>query len=489
MLVNARERSEVRIALIEDGKLEFYFVERAGKPTLVGNIYKGVVTDVRPALQAVFVDIGLEKRGFLHISEIMSPRGYRGPRLVQNLTRSGNPIMVQVIRDEFGEKGPSLTTDLSLPGRFLVLTPNSPRIVTAKRLPETKSTEMLKRIIHERVRNEVGVILRTASESTSSVDVTNDLDYLLRVWRTVEGRASSVAPPALMYEETDFVLRVVREFFDEHVEEIIVDDDFTCRRLIDFFDFVMPRYKSRVRQYSSTTPLFHKYGIESQVQGLARNQVSLPSGGNLVIEKTEAMTTIDVNSERFVRVRDPEELALRTNLEAGREIMRQLRLRDIGGIIAIDFISMKRPQNKKRIDDLLHEESKKDRNQMTILPMSEFGTTEIARQKVKPSVEVMAQEPCPACEGTGKQRDVLSLELEILRMIKSTSEDEQIHAIEIQAQPQVIDRMEARSAELKEFEQKYRKKLQMVRNPNVPSGRAELGFYNEGGERIMDVLR
>jgi ribonuclease E len=489
MLINARERSEVRIALVEGEKLEFYFVERAGKPTLVGNIYKGVVTDVRPALQASFVDIGMEKRGFLHVSEVMTPRGYRGPRLVQNMLRSGEPLVVQVIRDEFGEKGPSLTTDVSIPGRFLVLTPNSPKIVAAKRIVETKSLEMLKRIIRERVQNEVGVILRTASETTSPVDVTNDLDYLLRVWRTVEARANTVQPPALLYEETDFVLRIVREFFDEHIEEVIVDDEFTYRRLIDFFDFVMPRYKSRVRHYASTAPLFYKYGVEAQVQGLSRKQVPLSLGGNIVIEKTEAMTTIDVNSERFVRVRDPEELALRTNLEAAREIMRQLRLRDIGGIIVIDFISLKRPQNNRRIEEVMRDESKKDRNQMTILPMSEFGTMEIARQKVKPSVEVMAQEPCPSCEGTGRQRDALSLELEILRMIKSSSEDPQVNMIEIQAQPGVIERMETRNAELKDFEEKYKKKIQMVRNTSVPSGRAELAFYNEAGERIMDVLR
>jgi ribonuclease E len=394
-----------------------------------------------------------------------------------------------VIRDEFGEKGPSLTTDLSIPGRFLVLTPNSPKIVAAKRIPETKSLEMLKRIIRERVQNTFGVILRTASETTSPVDVTNDLEYLMRVWRTVEARANTVQPPALLYEETDFVLRIVREFFDEHVEEVIVDDEFTYRRVVDFFDFVMPRYKSRVRHYGSTTPLFYKYGVEAQVQGLSRKQVPLSLGGNIVIEKTEAMTTIDVNSERFVRVRDPEELALRTNIEAAREVMRQLRLRDIGGIIVIDFISMKRPQSKRRIEEILHEESRKDRNQMTILQMNEFGTIEVARQKVKPSVEVTAQEPCPACEGTGRQRDAISLELEIIRMIKSTSEDPQVNAIEVQAQPQVIDRLETRASELQEFEAKYTKKIQMIRNKDVPSGRAELAFYNEAGERIMDVMR
>jgi len=493
MLINAREGSEVRIAILEkdrDGvdRLEHYFVERAGKATLVGNIYKGEVTDVRGALQAAFVDVGLVKRGFLHVSEVKTERRPPEQRQIQRLVRQGQSVLVQVIRDEFGEKGPSLTTNLSIAGRFLVLMPRSSQVIIAKRLLGSRPMAQLARQLQDAA-PDMGMIVRTNAESVSPLDVFRDLEVLRQVWDEVLKRSRETHGVGIVYEEPDFSLRTIREYFDERIEEIVVDHEPTYRNVVGFFEKVMPRYKDRVRQYTSSSPLFHRYGVEAQVQLLGQKEVSLKSGGNIVIEKTEGMTCIDVNSERFVRVRDPEELALRTNIEACPEVMRQLRTRDVGGIVVIDFISMRMESNRRRIEDDLRRESRRDRNQMTILPMSEFGTIEIARQKVRPSVEIMVNEPCPACGGSGRRKDAQSIELEIIRMIRSQAEMPDVAWIEVQAHPDVTRRLEDRHEEFAELEAKHGKRVELVPNERVPMGSAELAFYNEAGERIMDVMK
>lgn len=493
MLINAREGSEARIAVVEpdesgDLRMEHYFAERVGKATLVGNIYKGEVTDVRAALQAAFVDIGLVKRGFLHVSEVKTDRRPPDQRKIDRLVRQGQSILVQVIRDEFGEKGPSLTTDLSIPGRFLVLMPRGRRVILAKRLHGNRQMMGLARQLEERA-PDTGLIIRTNAEQASPIDVFHDLDYLTALWQEVLRTSRETRGVGMIHEELDFVLRTIREYFDDRIGEIVVDDPGTADRITDFFEKTMPRYKDRIRLYSATTPLFHRYGVEAQVHQLSQKYVPLRSGGNIVIEKTEGMTCFDVNSERFTRVRDPEELAVRTNLEACREVMRQLRLRDIGGIIVVDFISMRNPRSRRRVEEALRREARKDRNQMTILEMSEFGTVEIARQKVKPSVEILVSEPCPACGGTGILKDSQTIELEILRMIRSQSEDPDVAAIEVQAHPDVIERLAARKLEFEELENRFGKRVDLVPRESMPAGKAELAFYNQAGERIMDVMR
>lgn len=489
MLINARERIETRIALLQDGRLEQYYAERTGKPTLVGNIYLATVIDVRGALQAAFVDVGLPRRAFLHVTETMNPRGYRGPRRIERLVRPGETLLVQVIRDEFGEKGASVTTDLAIPGRFLVLKPLGSGAAVARRIAGSRSLDMVKKMIRERIRNERGgVILRTASGTAPPGDVMNDLDYLLRVWQTVERRGRSERPPALLYEETDFVLRCLRENFHDAVSEVVVDDELTFRRVVDFFNFVMPRFKDRVRQYSEAVPLFHKYGVEAQVHALSQPIVPLASGGNIVIERTEGLTAIDVNSERFTKGRNPEEIGLKTNLEAVLEIQRQIRLRDIGGIIVVDFISLKRPENIRRVEQAMREEAKKDRKTLTVLPMSELGIMEMAREKTRPSVEVLSQQVCPACEGTGRLRDPESLGLELSRLVRAYGEDPEVRAIEIQAPDGVVDWLEKRAQEFRDFERRTGKRVQWFRSSTLPPGRAEFAAFNEAGDRIADRI-
>lgn len=504
MLVNAVEREETRIAVVEGGRLEDYHVERASHETLVGNIYKGIVESVHPGLQAAFVDLGLGKNAFLHVSETIGPgeepyhRPHRGarprkaPRLIQNLIRPGQGVLVQVIRDPFGEKGPSVSMEVSLPGRFLVLMPLSPRVGISRKIASPTQRARLKAAIAELVQESkagVGFIVRTSSADTPVEDLRVDFDYLLRLWRAVEGRARSSPGPAALYQETELVLRTIRDFFSPEIERVVVDERGVFQRLCEFFEGVMPRFRDRLEYYDEAMPLFHRYGLESQIEQLNAKTVGLPSGGTIVIEPTEGMTAVDVNSGRLVREDDPEELALRTNLEAAREVLRQLRLRDLGGIIVVDFIDLRKEDHRRQLERAVREESRKDRAQMVTLPLSDFGLLQIARQKVRPSIQLVSHEPCPACGGSGFVKNVKSMALEVLRALKSMLEREDLSVVEARVSPDVAAALQENLADLQELERRHRKRIHLTPTRELPSHRVELACYNLAGEKVFDLVR
>lgn len=501
MLVNAVEKEETRIAVISEGRLDDYHIERASRETLVGNIYKGRVENVHASLQAAFVNIGLPKNAFLHVSEVQRPgeirppRRRRGPprpkRLIQNLLTVGEEILVQVIRDEFGEKGPSVTMEISLPGRFLVLTPFTPKVGISKKITDSAQRAHLRNLVKElaEAQGNVGFIVRTASTDTQPQDLKSDLDYLMRVWRVVEARVLSSKTPALLYQETDIVLRTVRDFFTKEIAQVVVDDRAVHERLVDFFETVMPRFRERLQLYEGATPLFHKHEIEKQIDQLNQKSVDLPSGGSVVLEQTEAMTSIDVNSGRLVREANPEDLALKTNLEAAREIMRQLRLRDVGGIIVVDFIDMKLEKHKRQVEQVVRDEARRDRSQMVILPMSQFCLMQIARQKIRPSVQFVSHEPCPACGGTGFVKNIASIGLEIVRALKSTLDRPDVALVEARVSGDVAGFLKSANVDVDEMEEKYKKKIRITVVRDLPSNRVEFACYNEDGERVMDFVR
>ncbi len=500
MLINAVEKEETRIAVVVDGRLEDFHVERTSRETLVGNIYKGRVENVHASLQAAFVNIGLAKNAFLHVSEThgagedkFAPRrGQPRPkRLIQNLVSAGQEVIVQVIRDEFGEKGPSVTMELGLPGRFLVLTPLTPRVGISKKIGDPAQRSELRRGILEMLGGEpeIGFIVRTSSVDTQPQDLKSDLEYLARVWRAVEQRSSSARAPATLYEETDIVLRTVRDFFTKEIEEVVVDDELVHRRLAEFFDAVMPRFRERLIRHDAPTPLFQVQGVEAQIEQLAQKSVNLASGGTIVLEQTEAMTAIDVNSGRLVRESNPEELALKTNLEAAREVLRQLRLRDIGGIIVIDFIDMKQERNKRAVGQLLHDEARRDRSQMVILPMSQFCLVQIAREKIRPSVVAMSTDPCPSCGGTGFIKNIESIGLEVMRALKGTLERGDISVVEARVSHDVSSYLKSKKEEFDAMEKTYRKRIRITPVRDLASNRIEFACYNEAGEKVVDFVR
>ncbi len=504
MLVNAVEKEETRIAVVRDGRLEDLHVERSRHETLVGNLYKGRVENVHASLQAAFVSIGLERNAFLHVSEVVGEgepayhrpqrgRAPRGPkRLIQNLLQAGQEVLVQVIRDPFGEKGPSVSMEVSLPGRFLVLTPLSTHVGVSKKITSPQQrTELrtLMRQLTQEIPSNVGFIVRTSSADTTAADLRADYEYLLRLWGAVEGRAKAARAPASLYQETELVLRTVRAFFSPEIDQVVVDDPEVHARLRDFFDHVMPRFRERLRFYDEATPLFHRYDLESQIDQLSAKTVELPSGGSIVIEPTEGMTAIDVNSGRLVRESNPEDLALKTNLEAAREIMRQLRLRDLGGIIVIDFIDVKMERHKREIEACVREESRKDRAQMVILPLSQFCLLEIARQKTRPSLQRVSSDPCPACGGTGFVKNLESVALEVIRELKSNLDRADIAVVEARVSPEVAGYLKGRMEDLQKLEEKYRKRIHLSPTRELASNRVEFSCYNTAGEKVVDFVR
>jgi len=504
MLVNAGEKEETRIAVVKDDRLEDLHVERTSHETLVGNIYKGRVENVHASLQAAFVNVGLEKNAFLHVSEVVGEgeepyhrpqRGQRarGPkRLIQNLLRAGQEALVQVIRDPFGEKGPSVSMEISLPGRFLVLTPLTNKVGVSKKITAPQQRAQLRGIMRqltEETPANVGFIVRTSSADTTAQDLRSDFDYLLRVWHAVEARAKSSPAPASLYEETDLVIRTVRDFFSPEIARVVVDDPGVHQRLRDFFDSVMPRFRDRLELYDGPTPLYHKYDVESQIEQLNSKTVNLPSGGSIVIEQTEGMTAIDVNSGRLVREANPEDLALKTNLEAALEIMRQLRLRDLGGIIVIDFIDMKMERHKRELENFVREESRKDRSQMVILPLSQFCLLQIARQKIRPSLQLVSTDACPTCGGTGFVKNMESMALEVMRALKSTLDRDDIAVVEARVSPDVAGYLKGRMEDLQKLEERYRKRIHLTPTRELASNRVEFSCYNGSGEKVVDFVR
>jgi ribonuclease E len=320
-------------------------------------------------------------------------------------------------------------------------------------------------------------------------DLKNDFEYLQRVWHAVDQRAREARAPASLYQETELVLRTVRDFFSTDIDKVIVDDPGVHQRLKDFFEHVMPRFGERLELDSGPTPLFYKHDLESQIEQLASKTVNLPSGGSIVIEPTEGMTAIDVNSGRLVREANPEDLALKTNLEAAREIMRQLRLRDLGGIIVIDFIDMKQERHKRDLESATREESRRDRSQMVILPLSQFCLLEIARQKTRPSLQVVSSDPCPACGGTGFVKNIESMALEVMRALKSTLDRDDIAVVEARVSPDVAGYLKGRLDDLKQLEERHKKRIHLSPTRELASNRVEFSCYNTSGEKVYDFVK
>ncbi|HLF93522.1 MAG TPA: Rne/Rng family ribonuclease, partial [Planctomycetota bacterium] len=448
--------------------------------------------------------IGLEKNAFLHVSETVGEgeepyhrpqRGQRprGPkRLIQNLLQAGQEVIVQVIRDPFGEKGPSVSMEVSLPGRFLVLTPLTTKVGISKKITSPQQRAQLRTIMRqltEEKPSNVGFIVRTSSADTTDQDLRADFEYLQRVWHAVEVRAKAARAPASLYQETDLVQRTVRDFFTPDISRVVVDEKGVHQRLCEFYESVMPRFRDRLEHYEGATPLFHKYEIETQIEQLNTKTVNLPSGGSIVIEQTEGMTAIDVNSGRLVREANPEDLALKTNLEAAREIMRQLRLRDLGGIIVIDFIDMRQERHKRELEGSVREESRKDRSQMVILPLSQFCLLEIARQKTRPSLQVVSHDPCPVCGGSGFVKSIESMGLEVMRALKSTLDRGDIAVVEARVSPDVAGYLKGKLDDLQQLERKHSKRIHLTPTREMASNRVEFSCYNTAGEKVVDFVR
>ncbi|MEN8170971.1 MAG: ribonuclease E [Pseudomonadota bacterium] len=437
MLFNATQPEELRLALVDGQRLYDLDIESSTHEQKKSNIYKGRITRVEPSLEAAFVEYGADRHGFLPLKEIS--RSYFDPNVkvsgrinIKEVVKEGTEVIVQVDKEERGNKGAALTTFISLAGRYLVLMPNNPRAGGVSRRIEGEDRAELRDAMSQlEIPADMGVIVRTAGVGKSTDELQWDLDYLMQVWRAIENAAAERKAPLLIYQESNVVLRAIRDYLRTDIAEIIIDDEAVYNQAKEFMENVMPQNLSKLKLYQDSVPLFTRYQIESQIESAFQRDVNLPSGGSIVIDHTEALISIDINSARATKGSDIEETALNTNLEAADEIARQLRLRDLGGLVVIDFIDMSPARNQRAVENRLRDALKMDRARVQVGRISRFGLLEMSRQRLRPSLGESSQIVCPRCSGHGTIRGIESLALSVLRIIEEDAMKDktgQIHA-------------------------------------------------------------
>lgn len=436
MLINASHPEENRVAIVVDGILSELDIEIAGQEQTKGNIYKAVVVRVETGLQAAFVDYGAEKLGFLQIGEI-HPNIYppkneskSRPRIAEILQR-GQEILVQIVKEERGNKGAALTTYLSIPGRYMVLMPDSSTKGVSRKIIEDSERKKLKRTMAELdLPEKMGYIVRTAGIGKDKEELKRDFDYLVRLYEGIVSRQDQIKAPAQLYQESNLVIRSIRDYFATDMDEVLIDTHQVYQDTRDFFALVMPELKHMVKRHRERRPIFSRYQIEEQIDGLAKNQTALSSGGSIVIDQTEALVAIDVNSGKMASESGIEATALKTNLEAASEVGRQLRLRDLGGLVVIDFIDMRDRKNVREVEQQLRNALKDDKAKVSVGRISQFGLMEMSRQRLKPALSVGSYEDCPHCKGAGRVRSAEAQAVTILRQAHTSASKGQIGQID-----------------------------------------------------------
>ncbi|MFT4247113.1 MAG: ribonuclease E, partial [Pseudomonas sp.] len=461
MLINATQAEELRVAIVDGQNLYDIDIEQPSKEQKKSNIYKGRITRLEPSLEAAFVDYGAERHGFLPLKEISRDYFQSGvdhhKAGIRELLREGQEIVVQVDKEERGNKGAALTTFISLAGRYMVLMPNSPSAGGVSRRIEGEDRAALKDALDKLdIPDDMGVIIRTAGVGRDAEELQWDLDYLLQVWRAIAEAALSKPAPFLIYQESRLIVRALRDYLRADIGEILVDTEEMYETAREFVQQVMPHTLRKLKHYKDDIPLFNRFQIESQIEAVYERNVRLPSGGSIVVDQTEALTAIDVNSSRATKGSDIEETAFHTNLEAAEEVARQLRLRDLGGLVVIDFIDMASSKHQREVENKLQNALKYDRARVQIGRISRFGLMEMSRQRLRPSLGESSQIVCPRCDGHGRMRSVESLSLSIIRVAEEHAMKENTGQVLVQAPVEIANYLlnEKRSA-LREIEQRH----------------------------------
>jgi ribonuclease G len=437
---------EQRVAVLEDDKVAEVYLERPERRSIAGNVYKGVVDNVLPGMEAAFVEIGLEKNGFLYVDEIVVPEleGRRHGKKIQDLISRGQDVLVQAVKDPMKSKGARLTTEISLPGRFVVYVPSGEGLGVSRRLDDDERIR-LRDIVKALEVKKGGVIVRTAAEGASAEDIERDLVFLQRLWKEIETRAKSAKAPALLYQEAELPLRVVRDLFTGDFEKLVVDDERTQKRIVGYLKKTSPHMAERVFRHREKTPLMDAYGVDAEIRSTLSRRVDLPSGGYLVFDYAEAFTVIDVNTGRFVGSRGKgsgarlEDTITKNNLEAVKEVVRQLRLRDIGGIIVIDFIDMANPKNRATVEEALKNELERDRTKTYVVEISPLGLVEMTRQNVTDGPREILTSKCPVCEGDGIVVSDASVAIEVERKLRALASASRHKAFKVAVNDHVAD--------------------------------------------------
>jgi ribonuclease E len=462
MLINVRQPEESRIGLIEDGVLEELYVERNSLESCVGNIYKGRVVNLEPSIQAAFVDFGVGRNGFLHVSDVeyqyfkhllngeaeeaprrgCSPtdRGMRNKPPIQDIFRKGSEVVVQVIKEGIGSKGPTLSTYISIPGRYLVLMPALQRVGVSRKIEDEDARRKLRRQLNELDPPPgVGFIIRTAGLDRSIDDLERDLNYLIRLWKVIVRRIKDTSAPVDIYQDSDMITRTIRDIFAGDIDAVWIDEASAYERAQEFMKAVLPGHESRVHLYDAQESIFHKYQIENEIARIQNREVQLKGGGSIVIDQTEALVAIDVNSGNCRVDDNAEETAYQVNLRAAVEVARQIRLRDIGGVVVVDFIDMREDRHRRGVERALGDAMKRDRARSKVLRISPFGLVQMTRQRIRPSLRRSIYKDCPCCTGTGLVKTSESVAIEVMRNLITAASREAVERVVVEVQHDVAD--------------------------------------------------
>ncbi|QDT67016.1 Rne/Rng family ribonuclease [Calycomorphotria hydatis] len=459
MLVNVLQPEECRIAILEDGVLEELYLERSSIENFSGNIYRGKIVNIEPSIQAAFVDFGVGKNGFLHVSDVEyqyykhlengapadRDRRGRAPKddrrdkpPIQDIFKRGSEVLVQVIKESVGNKGPTLSTYISIPGRYLVLMPGLGRVGVSRKIEDESARRKLRGMLRELDPPDgLGFIIRTAGVDRSQQDLQRDLNYLVRLWKTIYKRLEASNGPGGIYEESDMMLRTIRDIFNTEIDAVYIDEEEAYERARDFMKVVMPKYADRVKHYTGKAPLFEKYNIEDEIIKIQSRNVPLKGGGSIVIDPTEALVAIDVNSGNTRADENAEANAYHVNLRAAEEIARQLRLRDLGGVIVNDFIDMREEKHRRGVERALRNALDRDRARTKVLRISPFGLVEMTRQRIRPSLRRSVYEDCPCCSGTGYVKTPESVAIDAIRAVLTVAHQKNVSTVSLEIHERV----------------------------------------------------
>jgi len=481
MLINAQSPEEVRVAIVSDSTLDEYQVEVADQSLTRGNIYRGTIASVQPSLNAAFIDYGEGRHGFLSIQDVMPEAWYKQPKdkrrpKIEEVLERGRPIVVQVAKDAVGDKGAVLTTDLSLAGRYLVFTPFNDTRGVSRKVEDDGDRRRLKDAAKALdVPEGSGVIVRTNALGQTKSTLARDLAALLRLWKRVSVEARQGKSNKVLYSDQDLIFRALRDTLDNTITEIVVDDDEAHQRADRSLKAFVPRSAPKLVRYSERTPLFSKYDLEEQIAAIYQRRVSLPSGGSLVIDRTEALTAIDVNSGRSTKAASQEETAVNTNLEAAAEVARQLRLRDIGGLLVVDFIDMRATKNQRKVEKALRDAMKADKARSTVGRISANGLLEINRQRIRQALSVRTHRPCPTCSGTGHIPSPEMVSLNLLRQIETRAAAGGLERARIELHPELADAVQnTRRGEIVALEQEFDIRVEVIASSRLHRSEQEI---------------
>src|SRR4051812_13168595 len=557
MLINVAQAEECRIAIVEDGMLEELYLERSSQSNFVGNIYKGRIVNLEPSIQAAFVDFGVGRNGFLHISDVEPQyfrqggydptkailpngsqrpdrpdrdfdehsehdedephgdnRGRNGggrnggsgggrtggfrtarqrvgvrPRFkppIQDIFQRGDEVLVQVIKEGIGTKGPTLSTYISIPGRYLVLMPALGRIGVSRKIESDDDRRRLRDILRElNPPKGVGFIVRTAGTDRTKKELSRDLAYLLRLWKVIVRRIKKMPGPVDIYEESDMIIRTIRDIFTGDVDTIYIDEPKAFERAKEFLQIVMPRYVNRLKLYEGREPLFHKYKLDEEIVQINQRRVPLKGGGSLVIDQTEALVAIDVNSGSFRTDGSAEESAYQLNQIAAREIARQLRLRDLGGVVVNDFIDMRKERNRRSVEHTLRDAVKRDRARTKILRTSPFGLIEMTRQRIRPSIKRSVYKECPACNGSGLVKSAESMAIEVVRKLLMCAQTPGVARITVTVEEEVASYLNNKKRrDLVQLEQDSNVEVQVVSGEGLSPEYLKVDCVDANGREV-----